>query len=466
MPNTKMLLLGSLLVAAIVCTALPGQAAVNDKDKVQKPVEKAPIVVEGDELYFSDSTGDLFAKGNVVVTQGQAKVLGDVMRGNAKQNEIWIDDAATFTEPGTRLVGTTTRYNYGTGNGTMEQASGKVDRELVAGEKIEFYPQEIIIHNGTETGCPAKVPDYHVSADKIEIWPGDKMIAYNAKFWIKDKIIFSMPKYQTSLRPGAESEFPRLGYNSKDGFSITQHLEYPIDNKVSVYTDIAYYTIRGFQPAFGVTDHEKNYTMGLVDGYSRDVNGNWIKREPEFDLSFGHPVGSLPIDYTFTAVYGKWDDDVKTSWHQDYNLNFAGHPIKLGNTLQLALGTGVEYVHESNYNGLSQSQGNTIMRYSGTLYKTLGPKLNTWATYTYTQNFITSAFAYNAPVLARELDNGITYKIDSKNTVQFIQTYDLDLRRAYDQDYYWIHDIHCWTATIEYRAKRKQTIIDFTTKKF
>ncbi|MDR3590499.1 MAG: LPS-assembly protein LptD, partial [Negativicutes bacterium] len=188
MPNTKMLLLSSLIMAAMVCTTLPGQAATSDAGQTKKTaekspvvVEKAPIVVEGDELYFNDSNGDLFANGNVVVTQGQAKVLGEMLRGNAKQNEIWIDDSSTFTEPGTRLVGTTTRYNYGTKTGTMQQASGKVEHEIVTGEQIDFMPDKIIIHNGTQTGCPAKVPDYHLSADRIEIWPGDKLIAYNAK---------------------------------------------------------------------------------------------------------------------------------------------------------------------------------------------------------------------------------------------------------------------------------------------
>ncbi len=468
MPNTKMLLLGSLIMAAIVCTALPGQAAAGDTDKAKKPAEKAPIVIEGDELYFNDSNGDLFARGNVVLTQDQTKVLGDSMRGNAKQNEIWIDDNATFTQPGTRLVGTTTRYNYGTKTGTMQQASGKVDREIVAGEEIEFLPEKIVIHKGTETGCPAKVPDYHMSADRIEIWPGDKLIAYNAKFWIRDKIIFSMPKYQASLRKDAESYMPRFGYSNQDGVSITEHLQYPLSDHVSAYYDLAYYSIRGFQPGFGVTDAEKNYTLGVVDGHFRDPNGYWIKKEPEFDLGLGHQVGNLPVDYTFTAVYGKWNGDGKISWHQDYNLNFSHRPIYLSKskTMYFTFGTGFERVHESNFDGQFHPETNNATRYWGSLGKNWGTKITAWTTYTYTQNFAVSAFQYNSVALGRELDTGIAYQIDPKNTVQFIQAYDLNLKRPYDQDYYWIHDIHCWTATIEYRAKRKQTIIDFTIKRF
>lgn len=483
MIKIKRLLLSALLSMAVVCSTLPGQAAETDKDKKppvtetdkdkkpsaketdkdKKPPVKVPIVVEGDELYFNDSNGDLFAKGNVVVTQDKAKVMGNLLRGNAKQNEIWIDDNASFTEPGTQLTGIATRYNYGTRTGTMQEASGKVNREFVKGHQIEFQPDEIIIHDGTETGCPAKVPDYHMSADKIEIWPGDKLIAYNAKFWIKDKVIFSMPKYQASLRKGADSYMPRLAYSNADGASITEHLEYPIGDHVSAWADVAYYSIRGWQPSFGVTDQEKNYTLGVVEGHFRDADGNWVKKEPEFNLGFGHQVGSLPVDYTFNASYGKWIDDTNhiTSWRQDYVLGLARRPIKLNATTSLSFGASAEHLSWA-YNSMAYN----TFTYWGLISKAWSPKFSTWAEYVYTQNFVISPMAYNSNPVGRALYTGIAYQIDRMNTVQFIQEYDLALNKPYDQDYYWIRDIHCWTATLEYRAKRKQTILDFTVKRF
>lgn len=459
--QNKRKVLGALLALGLMLfAALPGQAASADK-VVAGPAPKPPIVIEANEIYFSDLTGTMFAKGNVLVTQDKARLLGELVRGNAKQNDIWIDDKATFLDPDSKLIGNQFHYNYGNHSGTMVRAAGKIGRELVQGQNIEILPDEYIIHDGTLTGCPAKVPDYHVSATKVEIWPGDKLIAYNAKFWIKDKVIYTLPRYQKSLRKDAQSEFPQMGYTSKDGAYIRQHLEYPLSNKTSVYFDPAFYTKAHFKPAYGVIDTEGIFTIKAIGGHYRDSNGNWVKKEPEFDLSFGSRIGELPVDYSVSAVYGKWSDDVKSSWHQAYSLNLTGHPIILSDTMTLQLGTGFGKTRES-YN----HQNTNSFSYWALVNNTWTPKLSTWVQYVYTQNNNASLFDYGRVDVGRALYTGVTYRIDKLNSVGFVGTYDLNKNNFYDLDYYWYHDVHCWTLTLGYRAKRSQHIIEFTTKKF
>jgi len=458
MPKSKLFLVYMLAMTMYVGTAYAGSPASGDK--AADTSAKAPVVIEADELYFSDSTGDMFAKGNVVVTQDNAAVLGDLLRGNVKSNEVWIDGKCTFTEPDTKIAGTSSSYNYKTRTGTMAQAAGKVGQQIVTGQNIDIFPTKVVIHNGTLTRCPAKVPDYHVSADKVEIWPGDKLIAYNAKFWIKGAVIYSLPKYQQSLTPGSQSEFPQLNYTSQDGFSIKQHLEYPISEQVSFYAEPTWYSKSGYRPSFGVSDHSGGYTLGVVDGYFRDSNDNWIKKEPEYDLKFGHQVGSLPVNYSLSAIYGKWIGSDKASWHQDYSLYFSGVPIQMGNIFRLHLGTGVEKLMES-FDGSSQN----IFRYDASLSEHWSDRFSTYLGYHYTRNNQT-LFAYGSTALARELDSGFTYKIDRMDSVGVAQSYDLNNKRVYDQDYYWYRDVHCWQLTVEYRAKRHQYVIDFTTERF
>jgi LPS-assembly protein len=143
----------------------------------------------------------MFAKGSVVVTQDKTKLMGDLIRGNAKQNQIWIDDKARYIEKDKTnnidLIGSQIAYNYGTQNGTIGAANGVIDKQIVTGQKIELINGQYVIHDGTLTGCSAKLPDYHVSASKVEIWPGEKLIAHNAKFWIKNTVIYTMPKYKS-----------------------------------------------------------------------------------------------------------------------------------------------------------------------------------------------------------------------------------------------------------------------------
>jgi len=449
-----------MLVSAI---SLTGQAADKQTDKsTDANKSKAPIVIEADNLSFSDLTGELFAEGHVIFKRNTETLLTDYMRGNTKQTEVWIDGKATLQQPGTELIGTGTHYNYTSRVGDMNTVIGTVGKEFISGANMEFSPTKLVARDGTITECPAIVPDYHVSAEKIEIWPGDKMIAYNAKFWIKNVVIFTLPKYQASLRKnagGLQNAFPRIGYNSNDGVSIKQRLEYPINNHVAAFTELWYYSKAGFKPQVGVIDSEKNYSLKLVAGDYRDDNSNWITKEPELKFDFySHRLGKLPVSYTFSATYGKWTDVNRSSWHQDYSLYFSHDAINFSKSLSLNLGTGLQRVLESNDDSIRNS-----FRFDTALTKQWSPKFTTTVEYHYTQNNTqTALFNYNVADLGREVDLGFTYKFDKKNAVSFRQSYNLETSKIYDQDYTWSKDLHCLQAALTYRAKRQQIKLDLS----
>lgn len=458
MPNCHKLLLGLLAFSIVFGITTPSQA---QEQKKQVATTQAPIVIEAKDLSYSEETGDILAQGNVVITNQGQRVEAELINGNAKLNEIWINDQATFSEPGTEIKGSHTLYNYKLKTGSMEEAKGKVEHSYVSGKTITMSPDKMIINQGTTTNCPAKIPDYHVSADKIEIWPGDHLIAYNAKFWIGNKVIFALPKYRQSLKQGEESTFPSIGYDSDDGFYIRQHIDYPLNNKLSAFANLDYYSHPGLKPNFGLIERETNYSLSVSQGYFRDDDSNWVKKEPEFKFSYNpRKLGKLPVSYSFTAIYGKWSDDYKTSWHQDYSLYFSHDPIKLGNTMELYLGTGIEHMRES-YNDTSQN----MFRFDATVNNRWSDRFATSVGYHYRKNNET-LFEYDQADLRRELDTGFTYKIDHMNAIGINRSYDMDNKRVEDLDYTWYRNLHCWQATITYRAKRDQIRFDVSTTRW
>ncbi|WP_425058573.1 LPS-assembly protein LptD [Sporomusa carbonis] len=457
MPNNNRIILGLLAFAIVFGNAVPGHAQEAKAQTQQQTKSNAPIVIEANELSFNDDTGDITAKGNVVIIQDGQRVEGEQINGNSKLSEIWAKDKIHFTQEGAALDGTNTLYNYKLKTGSMEQVKGKIGHKFVSGKDISLFPDEMIINEGTTTNCPAKVPDYHVSADKIEIWPGDKLIAYNAKFWIKNTVIFSLPKYRTSLQKGAQSDFPRIGYDNDDGFFIKQYLDYPFNEKLSAYVNLDYYTKAKFKPNYGLIQRESNYSIGVAQGNFRDDDGYWIKKEPEFKFSYNpHRLGNLPVSYTFTAVYGKWTDSAKSSWHQDYTLYFNRDTVKLNSTMNLNLGTGIQQVRESYNDSVHNS-----FKFDATVDKRWSDRVSSWAGYHYTQNN-NSLFDYDKTDVSRELASGVTYRIDRMNTVGVSQSYDLSNDRLADLDYTWYRNLHCWQATITYRAKRDEIKFDLS----
>ncbi len=457
MINAKKVAFG-LLALLFIWGNLPLAESQSKNQPVKQNQPPAPIVVEGDKLSFSDLTGDLYAEGKVKVTQADQVLLADLIQGNTKQSEMWIDGSSTFIQPDVKLVGNGLRYNYHDRVGKMLNAKGMVTDQRVAGENINFFPEQVIIHNGTVTRCPAKVPDYHVSASRVEIWPGDKMIAYNAKLWIKNVVILTLPKYQTSLKKNeGESEFPRFGYNNSTGFFIKEYVEEPVSGRLAAYVDLDYYTKSKFKPNYGLIDRENAYDLKLVGGNFIDDDDNWIKKEPELNLKLHRrSLGNLPVHYTFSAAYGKWKDHTKTSWHQDYTLYFSRDPIKFGKGYQLDMGAGLEWIHESYDDSI-----NNTFKYDVTLSRQWSSRWNSWVGYHYTGDNNT-LFDFDRADLGRELDTGFSYKIDDKNTIAFNQSYDMVNNHVYDQDYTWYRNLHCWEAAITYRARRHEVKVDFS----
>ena len=455
----KRKLAGLIALALVLGTTHSGSAA---QTKESKPdLSKTPITIEADKLYFSDGTGKFSAEGNVIVLQNQDKIKSNLIQGDTNKTEIWVEDKMTLEQPGVTIDGYSGKYNYQARTGSIEKATGKVGHEFVKGNQIEIYPKEVVIHDGSMTKCPAELPDYKVTAEKVEIWPGEKLIAYNAKFWIKNMVIFSLPKYQKSLKDEGPSEFPRVGYYSGDGFFLSQHLEYPIGNAVSVYTDQAYYSKTGYKPVYGVTNSGKNYNAKIVQGYFRDGDGVWVEKEPEFSISHSQRIGKSPIRYSVGAVYGKWTDDTKSSWHQDYSVYFSHDKITLGKGLTFNVGTGIQKVFES-YNDSQQ----TLFRYNLGINKVWSPQITTFAAYNHTTNNNKTIFDFDRIDVSKELVTGFSYKLDKKNTLGFSQSYDLENSRVYEQYYTWQRNLHCWEATFTYKAKEHKLTWEINTARW
>lgn len=423
------------------------------------PESPAPTIIEADQVYFSDKSGDMLARGNVKITQNQDTILTDSMRGNQKQTTIWVDGSATLLQPDTKLTGSGLTYNYTTKKGTVNQASGvitkpidaadpttsggnKPKQEFLTGQKVELSPGYLVAQDATYTGCELKTPDYRISADKVEVWPGDKMIAHNAKFWIKDTVIFAMSRYEKSLKEPDEDNrvFPSVGYSNDNGVYIRQTLSYPLNSNLQVYTNLAYYSQAGFRPQYGVKWDKSKYYLQVETGdyYDGDV---WIEKRPEYKVGIPkRRIGNLPVSYQFTGSYGKWTEEGKSSWHQDYSIYFTGDTIALDSakTLNLSLGTGWRHIRDS-----ANDSVNTVWKYDATLSKQWSPKFGTFVANHYTEDY-DALFSYDEPDVYNELASGLSYALNDRNTLSYKQSYDLDDGSLYSRTYGWQYSMHCW----------------------
>lgn len=454
--ETKILAVG--LLAVMINAGAAGAAA----KKVKETPAPLPVVVTSDHMRYHDDTGDIVAEGNVIITQGEKVIRAAVVEGNSKSGDVRIDGKATYeavdAQQNIALTGGPVVYNWVQRKGSVDEPKGHVNKENIRGDSIELLPDRYIVHDGRVTRCEREDhPHYCMTADRIEIIPNVKMTAYNAKVLFFGRVLYSQERYTTSLKPEDRNQesslLPAIGYRSENGLYVRQRLSQPLAERVDAYADINYYSKHGFTPAAGVVYGGNGYSLRIVDGVFRDSDGDKLIKEPELQFSFdSRKIGHSPYSYAIWGSYGKWDDDEKSSWHNEEKIYVSREPIYLDadKSLYLTLGAGTGYMHESYL-----SDGWATTNYDGVIYKNWQRwQANTGYHYNRENR---NLFEYDRSDLSNYWETGMTYHANAKDSFGVIARYDMDDNRIYDLDFKWYRNLNdCFQMEFTYRQKQRK----------
>lgn len=416
---------------------------------------QAPIILEANFLQYNDETGEIMADGQVKMNHELTRIYSEHITGNINTGDMLANGQITWTEENSTLTGDQLKYNYKTKNGQMGRSKGNMDGVLLDAQETAMFPDKAFISQGSITKCPAKIPDYKMTADKIEVYPGDKLIAHNVSFWIKNFKIFSLPKFTKSLKEkdNEVSLIPRVGYDSHDGLSISQHFEYPVSGELSVMTELAYYTQRGFEPQFGLIRRGEHSTISLINGTDYNDDREWYDRRPE--LLYTHeelPIGKLPFNLQYKLYTGRIvEEDTNTDlWRSGGEVYVSHTPIKLTDYTTLYLGGGYEYtVYENNENRV-------IWRGNVGIKTAVNERINIGLGYNHASPNGSTPFIYDDIDIDNELTSEFSWQLDRLWQVGVNTSYDLDNSEMADVDYIIKRNLHCFETSIIYREKRDE----------
>ncbi len=429
------------------------------------PSKPRPMAIEGDDMYYDQATGDIYARGNVrVMTIDARQIESDELQGNLKREEVRSDGKthmlqlmpgeAKITLDGYRVV-----YRYGKRTGKMEDGRGRINAYYVYGRRFEFYPERVIIFDGWHTRCNAKTPDYRVAGEMIEIYPENEILIYQAKFMIKNKVIATKKYHRIDISPNGQNmpKFPRAGYSNEDGFWIGQNFSFDLMRRVEIFADLKYYSKIGYRPVYGLSWSNGGNEATLQYGFYVDSNDNWIKKEPTFIYHYSHQLGKLPFNYTLSFEEGRWTRVRKnlpniTSTHTYYGITLSPHALRLGGRWDWRISSSVTYgITRESYNH-SEVRG---LSWGAIMIKDFGTDFTLYAGYHYSkQTTMNSLFAYGTDNYSHRFDYGASIALTPKDRLVIGRSIDTQKGETRDIDYYWFHDFHCAQLIVRRRAKR------------
>jgi lipopolysaccharide assembly outer membrane protein LptD (OstA) len=414
-----------------------------------------PITLEAGSLYYNDANGEFHAIGNAKIQQGTTVIESNAITGNISSGDVVADGNVTWLDEDSKLTGEKLNYNYKTKNGQMGTTKGNIDGLIVSAESTTLMPESSTIYNTSVTKCPAQIPDYKMTADKVVIYPGEKIIAYNASFWIKNVKLFTIPKYSKKIdnKEGSASSFPRLGYDSDEGFYIKQHLEYPIKDRLSGVADLGYYSERGTKYQIGLVQENPSSTISMMSGSTQNSDGDWYERQPEISY-FRHykPVPKAPLlwAYQLKAADIKDSGDADFQGQETATLYLSHKPLRLSADSNLNLWSSFsQHWYET-------EDPRSVFNIGTRIDKTLNTDLNMYVGYNYTHESANSPFIYDDVDANREVVSGANWQVDRLWNIGVATSYDLDQERFADIDYKVKRNLHCFEAELIYREKRDE----------
>ncbi len=426
---------------------------------------KVPVAFEGDDLVYNAATGEFVATGKVDIIQLEGyRFQSDEISGNVKDQEVRVEDKGhmlqlTPNAPRVTLDGYNTIYNYGNKTGTMEYAEGKAGEYYISGKRFEFYPDHIVVYEGTQTKCNAKIPDYHLSADRMEIFPEQIIRMYNVKFWIKNNLVGTKEYEERRIEDSDRTYFPRVGYDKEEGVYIEDTFEFPLFDNVKAVLNAHINTKQGVRSSAEIQYQNRELDTRILYGYYYDSDGKWIQKKPSFYINYTKHFGGLPLTYKLQYEVGKWSDNRADSTHHAAEIKLTHDPIIIAQKYLLFLTTSYTWTRD-NVSNPENIGNNTVqgMNYDVKLAREFDDRFAAFIGYNYTKNNSeNSLYEYsNSDSYSSKFLAGISYQLTPKDRFVIGVKYNTEGGTLEDVDYYWFRDLHCSTAVMRWRAKRKK----------
>lgn len=443
----------------------------------EKPVyTQVPVKVDADKMYYSDKSGEVWAEGNVYAVQANREIRTERVEGNTKEQLYRAVGKVNLQEDKgllSNLDGNGLAYNARTGEAKIDDVFGLSQGYYVKGKEGKFDGKNGFVKEGWLTTKHAMAfegtPDYRVEGDNIEIYPNDKAIVHNARFYIHGFRFLTLGRYVTSLKKGKGPELisfmPRPTYSSSNGFGLKGNISYPFNTNTVGYFNYRWLSKVGFKPQLGVTQYMPWGTINLE--YSKEDSelwGHkvWIEKVPELSIkTHTYRLGKSPFTVWGKASLGYWKEDNIQGSHNLLQGELSHDPLKFwhGASLRAYMGYQRDY-----YSYDDTVRSNPYWGFN--LSAKLGNRLNTWVGYRDNHTSERSPYLFDTIEISRNLVMGAAYKLTRLDTLAVSTQRNVENGNLEYVDYTWYRDMHSMAGTLTYRSKQREWQYTLTFKDF
>lgn len=416
--------------------------------------EKAPLTIDADWISYDSETGDFAAKGNVQAKQQGMFLQADSLEGNMDTKDIYASGNVFWQKEQDKLKGQELMYNYQNQVGFLAKGEGCFEGYRIKAERLERHSHDkVTLNEGAITGCNAQlVKCYEITAKKIVIHPGEKLVAHDASFWIRGKKVFTLKKYTKKLtKKEKDSGIPQLGYSNSKGVSVRYKHYLSVEENQTKLLNIDYYGKFGLLPKYQEDREATQGKWSLVIGKELDKDSKPMEMLPSlFWEQKKQKLANTSWSYNLGAGGGYFKQNGNSTWRTSGSVNLNNDPIQLSDKAHLNLWAG----YQQNWYGNRDKLG--FFSYGVGVNQLLGTRGTLGLTYIHRDISGKTPFNFDDPGKENELVANLDYQLDQYWKIGVSANYDLDANRYTDLDYTVTRKLHCFEAKVTWREKRDE----------
>jgi len=251
--------------------------AANDDD--------IPIEAVADQLSYDKTNKKIIGIGNVLVTYKDKRLTADRAEIFTNEKHVYAEGHVVVDDAGQKLEGDKVFYDFGKSQGSFPQGRYINPPYYGDGEEINRLSQDQIqVTGGSITTCDLDHPHYLLTTQRVKVYPGDKIVAFNVVFKVLGTPLAWVPYVTIPLddvnapfviQPGYSSEFGAYVSLIK-GWSINKNIHGRANLDIRQKRGVGF----GFKSAYDYTDEHKYFGKGDIRSYI-----TYDKRSPDPDAA-------------------------------------------------------------------------------------------------------------------------------------------------------------------------------------
>lgn len=196
--------------------------------------------LDAENIIYSSSGSIISATGDVIFKTDGLAIKTDQIIIALDENTVTTNgDKFQLITEDKKISGKNLQYNYKKKVGTLYGSESRVDDLNFKGEKIELVEKkdyDSVVSKASFTKCILDDPHYQLKAERLMIYPNNKVVAKNVSFFWGNIKLFYLPSYVMEYtknektgkeKLGSSSPVPNIAYNTEDGLIF--ELDYPYE---------------------------------------------------------------------------------------------------------------------------------------------------------------------------------------------------------------------------------------------